>query len=82
MSHARPGRASCVADSPVGAGMRQLWQTGWMQQNIRMLCAAWLCEYLSMHWAHGCRRGPCWLPPPPALLLPCWLSGCELQVVP
>jgi deoxyribodipyrimidine photo-lyase len=39
----------------VDAGMRQLWQTGWMQQSIRMVCAAFLTEYLSMHWLHGCR---------------------------
>lgn len=39
----------------VDAGMRQLWQTGWMQQSVRMVCAAFLTEYLNMHWVHGCR---------------------------
>ena len=33
--------------------MRQLWLTGWMQQSIRMVCAAFLTEYLNMHWVHG-----------------------------
>ena len=35
--------------------MRQLWLTGWMQQSIRMVCAAFLTEYLNLHWVHGCR---------------------------
>lgn len=39
----------------VDAGMRQLWQTGWMQQSIRMVCAAFLTEYLNVHWVQGCR---------------------------
>ena len=37
----------------VDAGMRQLWLTGWMQQSIRMVCAAFLTEYLNIHWVHG-----------------------------
>ena len=37
----------------VDAGMRQLWLTGWMQQSIRMVCAAFLTEYLNIHWIHG-----------------------------
>ena len=40
----------------VDAGMRQLWATGWMQQSVRMVCAAFLTEYLSLHWVHGCRH--------------------------
>ena len=40
----------------VDAGMRELWATGWMQQSVRMVCAAFLVEYLSLHWVHGCRR--------------------------
>ena len=45
----------------VDAGMRQLWATGWMQQSIRMVCAAFLTEYLNLHWVHGCRCGDRWL---------------------
>lgn len=37
----------------VDAGMRQLWRTGWMQQSIRMVCAAFLTEYLNINWVHG-----------------------------
>lgn len=33
--------------------MRQLWQTGWMQQSIRMVVAAFLTEYLSISWREG-----------------------------
>ena len=44
----------------VDAGMRQLWLTGWMQQSIRMVCAAFLTEYLNIHWIHGERcNHPC-----------------------
>ena len=46
----------------VDAGMRQLWLTGWMQQSIRMVCAAFLTEYLNIHWVHGARSAqnlPC-----------------------
>ena len=34
--------------------MRQLWQTGWMQQNVRMVVACFLTEYMSMHWYAAC----------------------------
>ncbi|QDZ19871.1 cryptochrome photoreceptor [Chloropicon primus] len=37
----------------VDAGMRELWHTGWMQQNARMCCALFLTEYLNVHWARG-----------------------------
>lgn len=35
------------------AGMRELWQTGWMQQSIRMVAAAFLTEYLNLSWTEG-----------------------------
>lgn len=45
-----------VAGFPlVDAGMRELWQTGWMQQNMRMVCAAFLTEYLNISWVEGAR---------------------------
>ena len=55
----------------VDAGMRQLWQAGWMQQSIRMVCAAFLTEYLSMHWLHGCRRALPFHPSNSGLSKPC-----------
>eukprot|EP00878_Enallax_costatus_P038254 GHUV01043435.1.p1 GENE.GHUV01043435.1~~GHUV01043435.1.p1 ORF type:complete len:157 (+),score=38.03 GHUV01043435.1:265-735(+) len=35
------------------AGMRELWQTGWMQQTMRMVTAAFLTEYLNRSWTDG-----------------------------
>jgi len=37
----------------VDAGMRQLWQTGWMHNRIRMLVGSFLVKHLRMHWKHG-----------------------------
>eukprot|EP00927_Polykrikos_kofoidii_P061037 TRINITY_DN55929_c0_g1_i1.p1 TRINITY_DN55929_c0_g1~~TRINITY_DN55929_c0_g1_i1.p1 ORF type:complete len:776 (-),score=112.48 TRINITY_DN55929_c0_g1_i1:168-2495(-) len=37
----------------VDAGMRELWATGWMAQNVRMAAAVLLCELLNIHWVEG-----------------------------
>ena len=37
----------------VDAGMRELWVTGWMAQNVRMAAAILLCEHLNIHWIEG-----------------------------
>jgi len=37
----------------VDAGMRELWATGWMAQNVRMAAAILLCEHLNIHWIEG-----------------------------
>ncbi len=39
----------------VDAGMRQLWQTGWMHNRVRMIVASFLCKDLLIHWHHGAR---------------------------
>ena len=39
----------------VDAGMRQLWQTGWMHNRVRMIVASFLCKHLLIHWHHGAR---------------------------
>jgi deoxyribodipyrimidine photo-lyase len=39
----------------VDAGMRQLWQTGWMHNRVRMVVACFLAKNLGMHWLHGAR---------------------------
>eukprot|EP00927_Polykrikos_kofoidii_P076852 TRINITY_DN73878_c0_g1_i1.p1 TRINITY_DN73878_c0_g1~~TRINITY_DN73878_c0_g1_i1.p1 ORF type:complete len:757 (-),score=96.61 TRINITY_DN73878_c0_g1_i1:468-2738(-) len=39
----------------VDAGMRELWSTGWMSQNVRMAAAIHLCEHMSVHWVEGAR---------------------------
>jgi deoxyribodipyrimidine photo-lyase len=40
----------------VDAGMRQLWQTGWMHNRVRMIVASFLCKHLLIDW----RRGERW----------------------
>ena len=37
----------------VDAGMRQLWQTGWMHNRVRMIAASFLIKHLGIHWQHG-----------------------------
>ncbi len=39
----------------VCVGMRELWATGWMQQTLRMVCAAFLTEQLQVHWVEGAK---------------------------
>lgn len=37
----------------VDAGMRQLWQTGWMHNRVRMITASFLIKDLFIHWKEG-----------------------------
>lgn len=37
----------------VDAGMRQLWETGWMHNRVRMLTASFLVKNLQIHWKAG-----------------------------
>jgi hypothetical protein len=39
----------------VDAGMRELWETGWMHNRVRMVVASFLVKNLRMHWLHGAR---------------------------
>ena len=39
----------------VDAGMRQLWQTGWMHNRVRMVVASFLTKHLGIHWLQGAR---------------------------
>ncbi|MBP7623825.1 MAG: deoxyribodipyrimidine photo-lyase [Xanthomonadales bacterium] len=39
----------------VDAGMRQLWETGWMHNRVRMIVASFLTKNLRYHWIHGAR---------------------------
>ena len=39
----------------VDAGMRQLWQTGWMHNRVRMLVASFLTKHLGIHWLRGAK---------------------------
>jgi len=37
----------------VDAGMRQLWQTGWMHNRVRMIVGSFLVKNLLLHWREG-----------------------------
>ena len=37
----------------VDAGMRQLWQTGWMHNRVRMIVASFLSKHLLVPWQAG-----------------------------
>lgn len=37
----------------VDAGMRQLWQTGWMHNRVRMIVASFLTKHLLINWTRG-----------------------------
>ncbi len=37
----------------IDAGMRQLWQTGWMHNRVRMIAASFLVKDLLWHWHEG-----------------------------
>jgi deoxyribodipyrimidine photo-lyase len=39
----------------VDAGMRQLWQTGWMHNRVRMLVASFLVKNCRIPWQEGAR---------------------------
>ena len=37
----------------VDAGMRELWQTGYMHNRVRMIVASFLIKNMLTHWRHG-----------------------------
>jgi deoxyribodipyrimidine photo-lyase len=37
----------------VDAGMRELWQTGFMHNRVRMVVASFLTKHLLLHWRDG-----------------------------
>lgn len=39
----------------IDAAMRELWATGWIQQNVRMAVACFLTEFANLDWVHGAR---------------------------
>ncbi|MBT6957863.1 MAG: deoxyribodipyrimidine photo-lyase [Opitutae bacterium] len=39
----------------VDAGMRQLWETGWMHNRVRMVVASFLVKHLLLPWQDGAR---------------------------
>lgn len=39
----------------VDAGMRELWQTGYIHNRVRMIVGSFLVKNLRLHWHHGSR---------------------------
>jgi deoxyribodipyrimidine photo-lyase len=39
----------------VDAGMRELWETGWMHNRVRMIAASFLVKHLRVSWSAGAR---------------------------
>ena len=39
----------------VDAGMKQLWETGWMHNRVRMVASSFLTKNLGIHWLEGAR---------------------------
>lgn len=39
----------------VDAGMRELWQTGWMHNRVRMVVGSFLVKNLRIHWLEGAK---------------------------
>ena len=37
----------------IDAGMRELWQTGYMHNRVRMIVGSFLVKNLRLHWHHG-----------------------------
>ena len=37
----------------IDAGMRELWQTGYMHNRVRMIVGSFLVKNLLLHWRHG-----------------------------
>jgi deoxyribodipyrimidine photolyase len=48
----QPGRTGYAL---VDAGMRQLWETGWMHNRVRMVAASFLTKHLLIDWREGAR---------------------------
>jgi deoxyribodipyrimidine photo-lyase len=54
--HTKSYRAWCQGETGypiVDAGMRQLWETGWMHNRVRMIVASLLTKHLLMSWKDG-----------------------------
>ncbi len=52
-SHLRAWQQGMTGFPIVDAGMRQLWQTGWMHNRVRMIVASFLVKDLLIPWQSG-----------------------------
>jgi deoxyribodipyrimidine photo-lyase len=52
-SHLRAWQRGRTGYPIVDAGMRELWQTGWMHNRVRMITASFLVKHLLIPWQEG-----------------------------
>jgi deoxyribodipyrimidine photo-lyase len=52
-AHLRAWQAGSTGYPIVDAGMRELWQTGWMHNRVRMITASFLVKHLLIPWQEG-----------------------------
>ena len=52
-SHLRAWQQGQTGYPIVDAGMRELWQTGFMHNRVRMIVASFLTKHLLVHWVEG-----------------------------
>lgn len=84
-THLRAWQRGFTGIPIVDAGMRELWQTGWMHNRVRMICASYLVKHLLIPWQHGERwfwdtlceadeaaNGASWQ----------WVAGCGADAAP
>jgi len=51
--HLRAWQTGQTGIPMVDAGMRELWQTGYMHNRVRMIVGSFLVKNLRLHWHHG-----------------------------
>ncbi len=69
----------------IDAGMKQLWETGWMHNRVRMLVASWLTKNADIDW----RAGEQWFrhtlvdaDPANNVMGWQWVAGCGVDAAP
>lgn len=69
----------------IDAGMKQLWETGWMHNRVRMLVASWLTKNADIDW----RAGEHWFrhtlvdaDPANNVMGWQWVAGCGVDAAP
>lgn len=69
----------------VDAGMRELWQTGYMHNRLRMIVGSFLVKNLLLHWHHGRQWfEECLVDADPAINSSSWqwVAGCGADAAP
>tara|TARA_B100000427_G_scaffold61291_2_gene48313 strand:- start:983 stop:2386 length:1404 start_codon:yes stop_codon:yes gene_type:complete len=69
----------------VDAGMRELWQTGYMHNRVRMIVGSFLVKNLLIHWHHGeAWFWDCLVDADPASNVASWqwVAGCGADAAP